>query len=133
VSYVHDLADILADVTNSFQVEVNTIRDGIHAYMIDYVRRGCSMKTIFNAYVDLTRFAADVECVDNGGQPMPLEKVTRNVIEAHLARLSLVREIKCTKKPSPSTVERRRRVVKAFLRWLFSEEYILHNPTKKIA
>jgi site-specific recombinase XerD len=133
VSYAQDLAEILTGVTKSSHIRVETIQDGIRAYMIDYVRRGCSMKSTFCAYVDLIRFAEDVAHFDNSGKPMPLEKVTRHVIEAHLARLAAGEEIKCVKQPSAHTVERRRRVVKAFIRWLVSEEYMQHDPTKKLS
>jgi site-specific recombinase XerD len=133
MSYSQELADILASVTKSSQSAVRTIDDGIRAYMVDYFRRGCSPRTMFTAYVDLRRFAEDVAHFDNDDLPMPLERVNRHVIEAHLSRLSLGQEIKCTKKPSVYTVERRRRVVKAFLRWLHDEEYIQHDPTKKLS
>jgi site-specific recombinase XerD len=133
VSYSQELADILSNVTKSTQPTAATIDDGIRVYMLDYFRRGCSPRTMFTAYVDLRRFAEDVAHFDNDGKPMPLERVNRHVIEAHLSRLSLGQEVKCTKKPSIYTVERRRRVVKAFLRWLHDEEYMQHNPTKKLS
>ncbi len=133
MSYTHDLAEILSDVTKASYFDVKTIEDGIRAYMIGYIRRGCSMRTVFTSYVDLIRFAQDLAHADNNNQPMPVERVTRHVIEAHLARLAAGLEIKCTKQPSLHTAERRRRIVKAFLRWLVSEEYLDRDPTKKLS
>lgn len=78
MSYTSDLAEILTGVTSSFQLQVDTMHDGVRAYMVDYVRRGCSMKTVFNAYVYLSRVAADVAKCDNGGSPLPLERLTRH-------------------------------------------------------
>jgi integrase len=133
VSYSEELAEILSNVTKSSQSRIDTVRDGIAAYMIDYVRRGCSMRTVFSAYVDLKRFAEDIAIHENNGRPLPLARVTRQVVEAHLSRLALGQEIKCIKKPSLYTVDRRRRVVKAFLRWLVAEEYLQHDPTKRLS
>ncbi|MBX6352879.1 MAG: tyrosine-type recombinase/integrase [Thermoflavifilum sp.] len=133
MSYATELAQILSSVTKSSQTPIRTVEDGICAYVINYARRGCSMRTIRNAYVDLKRFAEDVAYHENAGRPVLVTDVTRHVIEAHLSRLAIGQEIKCTRKPSPHTVERRRRVVKAFMRWLYSEEYIPTDPTKKLS
>lgn len=132
MAYSHDLAGILASVTKSSKIEVRTLHDAVHAYMVDCARRGLSMRTMFNAYVDLIRFAQDVERNRPERQITTLNDLTKDVIEAHLARLSRGEEYKSTKIPSPYTVDRRRRVLRAFFNWLQSEGYIDDNPMTKL-
>lgn len=132
MAYSHDLAGILASVTKSSKIEVTSLHDAIRAYMVDCARRGLSMRTMFNAYVDLIRFAQDIGENEPKHQPTTLNDITRDVIEAHLARLSRGEESKSRKIPSPYTVDRRRRVLKAFFNWLHAEGYIDFNPMSKL-
>ncbi len=74
MSFSTDLAEILQDVTSSLQTGVATIHDRLHVNIIDYVQRGCSMKTVFIAYVDLIRFADDVSVCNNSGNSLTLAR-----------------------------------------------------------
>lgn len=133
MSYATDLASILSNVTKTSHSTVRTVNDGIERYMIDYLRRGCSMRTIMTAYVDLLRFSEDISIHETNGRPLLLQNVSREVIETHLARMAQGTEVRCTKLPSPHTVERRRRIIKAFLRWLIHEGYMDHDPTTRLS
>jgi hypothetical protein len=68
---------------------------------MEHARRKRSMRTIRNAYIDLVRFAGHFSYHENLGRLVLAKDVTRDVIEAHLSRLALGQEIKCTRKAIP--------------------------------